>query len=71
MLRFSDKDEFFEWIPVNKDDLLVYSGVSDDEFFERYLLDGIAQLDKDDISDLMEELMELQFDNCSKTYNYK
>ena len=66
MLVFYTQEEFYEWLPLQMDDVLGYSGTTKEEFYGRYLLDGIAQLDKEDVRDLMEELLEVQFENHSK-----
>jgi len=68
MLVFYTQEEFYEWLPLQVDDVLEYSGTTKEEFYGRYLLDGTAQLDKEDVKDLMEELLEVQFENHSK-YN--
>jgi hypothetical protein len=66
MLVFYTQEEFYEWLPLQMDDVLEYSGITKEEFYGRYLLDGVAQLDKEDVRDLMEELLEVQFENHSK-----
>jgi len=50
-------------LPINKDKLLEYCGVTQEEFYERYMIDGIVQLDSEDIRDLMEILIEVNKDN--------
>ena len=66
MLVFYAQEEFYEWLPLRKEDVLEYSGTTQEEFYGRYLLDGVVQLDKEDVKDLMEVLLEVQFENHSK-----
>jgi len=66
MLVFNTQEEFYEWLPLGKEAVLEYSGTTQEEFYGRYLLDGVAQLDKEAVKDLMEVLLEVQFENHSK-----
>jgi len=63
MIEFYRQKDFYNWLPINKDKLLEYCGVTQEEFYERYMIDSIVQLDSEDIRDLMEILIEVNKDN--------
>jgi len=62
MFEFYSLEDFYNWLPINKDTLLDYVGVTQEEFYARYLLDGIVRLDQGDVQELMILLQEVSFD---------
>jgi len=58
MIEFYRQEDFYNWLPINKNKLLEHCGVTQEEFYGRYMIDGTVQLDSEDIRDLMEILIE-------------
>ena len=70
MLVFYNQEDFYKWLPYDKDTVLKYAGLNAEEFYARYLNGGVAELDALDVKDLMELLTELAFNDGVNSYGY-
>ena len=70
MLEFYNKEDFYKWLPYNKDSILKYFNLSEDEFYNKYLENKVAQLDALDIKELVEVVAELSFLEGVNSFNY-
>jgi hypothetical protein len=71
MLVFYNQEDFYRWLPYDKDAVLKYAGVNAEEFYGRYLNGKVAELASLDVKDLMELLTELAFtDGVNSCGNY-
>jgi hypothetical protein len=69
MLVFQSQEDFYNWLPYDKDTLLEHVGVTAEEFYGRYVCEGVAELDRVDVSELMELLVEVAFSKCVECYS--
>ena len=56
------RGESFNRLPLEKDVVLDYEGLTQEEFYNRYLVDGKVELDKEDVKELMSLMVEVSFD---------
>jgi len=70
MLVFNTQEEFYNWLPVDKDALLRVAGVTPEEFYGRYLSNNVCELNKDDMAELMELVSEVAYETAlNNQYN--
>jgi len=60
-MEFYSMDEFYDWLPLERDVVLDYVGVTQEEFYGRYLVDNVTELDKEDVRELMSLMVEISF----------
>ena len=69
MLEFYTQEDFYNWLPYDKDVVLEHLGVTAEEFYGRYLNNNIVELDAEDVKELIELLTELAFTDGVNSYN--
>jgi len=70
MLVFYTQEEFYNWLPTDRDALLERAGVTQEEFYGRYLSDNVCELDRDDVAELMELVSEVAYETALDNQYY-